>query len=149
MIHFLHLFGALLAIVVTPPPPIGFRGWGAGPGPTGLRDSPGVAHKQGVMHTTTNQSFYVILAVTGKPQQAPPMYVPPGAQVSVRAHNGLDGGNQHVVRLAHQPELLGAIEGDPITPDSDISWPCNTTGDIWVVGTAGDGIRVSVQAQRV
>jgi hypothetical protein len=153
VIHFLQLFAhgvglAIIAVIPPRPPGTGVPG-ATGPGPQGLTNSPGVQAKPGFLATTINQSFYVILAVTGVPQQCPPMYVPPGAQVSIRAHNGTDAGNQHIVRLAHQPELLGSTQGNPITPDSDISWPCNSTGEIWVVGNLGDGINVSIQAQRV
>jgi hypothetical protein len=152
MIHLLHYLvtaaGAALAIVIAPPPPSGFHGWGAGPGPTGLRDSPGVAAKPGFLRKSVNQSVYVIIAVTGVPQPAPPINVPGGSQVSIRAHNGLDAGNQHIVRISHQPELLSGIEGDPITPDSAITWPCDHLGQIWIAGTAGDGVRISIQAGR-
>jgi len=132
----------------------GYSGWGGGAGPTGLRNSvglinaPGLAAKPGFMPTSVNQSVYVILGATGVPQQAPPINVPGGTLVSIRAHNGTNAGNANIVRISRQPELLGEIDGDPITPDSDISWPCDNLGQIWVVGTAGDGIRISIQAGR-
>lgn len=68
----------------TAPPPPGYGGtggspsWGGGPGPTGLTNAPGVAAKPGFFATNINQSFYVILAATGVPQQAPNLFVPPG-----------------------------------------------------------------------
>jgi hypothetical protein len=153
VIHFLHLLfsfgGAALAIAIYPPPPVGFHGWGGGSGPQGLHDSVGVAAKPGKLATSINQSVYVILAATGVPQRAPSMNVPAGVLVSIRAHNGTNAGNTNIVRIGRQPELLSGIEGDPITPDSDIAWPCDMLHEIWVVGTAGDGIRISIQAQRV
>jgi hypothetical protein len=122
--------------------------WSTGKRPTGFRNSPGVAFKPGFLTRSINQSVYVILNATGVPQQAPPINVPAGTLVSIRAHNGANGGNVATVRISHQPELLGSTDGDPITPDSDISWPCDNLGQIWVVGTAGDGIRISIQAGR-
>ena len=129
-------------------PPAGFSGWGAGPGPTGLRNSPGVNPKPGFAATSINFSFYVIILTTGVPQRAPTNYVPAGTTVAIRAHNGQAAGNQGLIRLGYQPELLTGTDGDPITPDSEISWPCDNTHEIWVAGIAGDGIRVSVQAGR-
>jgi hypothetical protein len=149
MIHFLDPMLARPMLNLGQAPPAGYSNWGgSGVGPTGLKDSPGVAAKPGFAAITSNQSFYVILRTTGVAQQAPPMFVPPGASVSIRAHNGANTGNTNVVYVGHQPELLAGTGGDPITPDSDISWPCNSCGEIWVNGTAGDGIRVSIQAQR-
>lgn len=149
LIHALLALPAIrFAIVPTPPPPPGFHGWGAGPGPTGLTNAPGVAFKPGFLPTSINNAFYVILGATGVPQQAQPVYVPPGALVSVRAHNGTDAGNAHIVRLGRDPDTLSGVNGDPITPDSDISWPCDNTVTMWVVGTEGDGVRVSIQAGR-
>jgi hypothetical protein len=72
-----------------------------------------------------------------------------GATVTIRAHNGTNTGNANFVRVAHQPEILTGIGGDPITPDSEITWPADQTGQIWVVGTAADGINVKIQATRL
>lgn len=126
-------------------PPGGYSGWGAGPGPTGLSNSSSLNAKPGFGTTSVNQSVYVILRATGVPQQAPPIVVPGGSMVAIRAHNGANAGNQYLIRVSRQPELLGSQDGDPITPDSEISWPCDNLGQIWVVGTAGDGIRISIQ----
>lgn len=129
-------------------PPPGYGGWGGGQGPTGLSNAPGVSTKPGWITRNINNAFYVIIPASGL-VRSPHMTVPPGAAVNVRAHNGTNAGNANVVRISSQPELLGTIDGDPITPDSEIVWPCDTTGEIWVAGTAGDGIRVSIQANRL
>lgn len=118
----------------------------------GLTDSPGlnpnVAPLPGFRATSMNQSVYVILNATGVPQSAPAIYVPAGASVTIRAHNGTSTGNAGLVRLAQQPELLSGTQGDPLTPDSDVSWPCDHLGQVWIAGTAGDGVRISIQAGR-
>jgi hypothetical protein len=70
------------------------------------------------------------LANTNVPQQAPQIVVPPNSMVAIRAHNGTNLGNANLVRIGRQPELLGSMDGDPITPDSEISWPCDNLGQI-------------------
>lgn len=132
----------------TPAPPPGYHGWGAGNGPTGLRNSPGVAAKPGFGPQAVNISHQVLINTTGVPQQLQPIMVPPGTLVAIRAHNGTDAGNQHVVRLADNSEALTGNLGSVITPDSEISWPCDNTGQIWVVGTAGDGVQIKIQRGR-
>jgi hypothetical protein len=153
MLHLLsHLLTALagirMAILPAPTQPGGFHGWGAGAGPTGLTNAPGVSAKPGWMPKAFNNAHYVILDATGKPQPAQPVYVPAGSVVMIRAHNGVDAGNQHVIRVAHSPEELTGTGGDPLTPDTEITWPCDNTGVIWVSGTAGDGVRIAIQAGR-
>jgi hypothetical protein len=120
--------------------------------PTGKKDSPGMnpnaAPLPGFRAASFNQSFYLILQNTGVAQPAPALNVPRGASVTIRAHNGTTTGNAAIIRLGRHPELLNGIDGDPITPDSDIAWPCDSTGEIWAKGTAGDGNRISIQAGR-
>lgn len=137
------------------PPVVGYKGFGpgSGPGPQGLTNSPGLPggpvtgvklSPGATIGSTVNQGFYVIIAATGVPQRAPHMFVPPGAQVLVRAHNG-GAGNNNTVYLDQAPEFPNG--GDPITPDSEITWATDNTINLWLKGTAGDGIRISVQRQ--
>lgn len=136
--------------VPTPPPPPGYHGWGAGNGPTGLSNSPGVAAKPGFGATAINIAYQVLIAATGVPQVLPGVTIPPGTLVAIRAHNGTDAGNQHVVRVADNRDALttAGTLGSTITPDSEISWPCDNGGTIWVVGTAGDGVQIKIQRGR-
>lgn len=128
--------------------PSGYHGWGAGPGPTGLRNSPGVTGKPGMGPRAINISHQALIVTTGSPQQLTPLFVPEGSLVSLRAHNGTDNGNQHIIRVADHPELLTGSLGTVITPDSEISWPCDNTGQIWVAGTASDGVQIKIQRGR-
>ena len=133
-------------------PIFGYRPGTAG-NPQGLSDSPGLSQngtpnliqKSG---KAINQSFYVIIRTTGAPQPATAMNVPDGSLVTIRAHNGTANGNGALVSVSQQPEILNGAGGDPITPDSDITWPCDHTGQVWVLGNAGDGIRISIQASK-
>jgi len=131
-------------------PPKGYKGWGGGLGPTGLTNSPNVQAQNRAPNSVSrsvNQAFYVIIRTSNVPQQAPAVFVPRGASVLIRAHNGTSNGNADLVRVSDHQELLGTIDGDPITPDSEITWPCDVT-NFWIVGTAGDGVRVAIQAGR-
>lgn len=135
-------------------PPPGYGMWGGGGGPTGLSNSPtlspipGLTAKPGFGPQVVNLAHYVIFAVTGTPQQCQPIFVPPNSIVAIRAHNGTDAGNQHVVRVSSRPETLTGTGGYPITPDSEVSWPVDKVNQIWAVGNAGDGICVTVQRGR-
>jgi len=145
-----------LFVFPTPPPtqPGGFRGWGGGVGPTGLTNSPslnpgyGAAAKSGWGPVTYNVNAQLIFLSTGVPQMAQPLMVPPNSTVSIRAHNGTTAGNANPCRVAlTREELLSGIGAQVLTPDTEISWPMDWTA-VWAVGTAGDGIYVSVQRQR-
>jgi hypothetical protein len=135
-------------LVAVDTPPTGYSKWGGGKGPTGLTNSPGV--KSPVLNRkVVNHAHYVVIDANGIPKQAQGVAFPAGASVTVRAHNGTSAGNSDVVRIGHSyDELTSSQGGDPITPDSEISWPANTGAGIFIVGTKGDGIRVSVQAGR-
>jgi hypothetical protein len=110
-----------------------------------------VSVKPGKRATSVNRSFYVIVPTggTGVPVQAPSIFVPGGCTVAIRAHNGQNTGNTNIMRVANQQEILAGSGGDPITPDTEISWPCDNTGQIWIAGTAADGVRISIQAGRL
>ena len=155
MMHFLHwLFhfapSVTMAYLMVPQnPPSGYSTWGGGPGPTGLKNSPGVAAKPGFNKISVNQYYQVTIQTSGVPVRAPHIFVPPGTMVGIRAHNGLAAGNVAVIYVSDQPEmLLGHTTGQPITPDSEISWPCDNLGEIWISGQAGDGVYIKIQAQR-
>ncbi|MGA9071864.1 MAG: hypothetical protein WB424_16495 [Terracidiphilus sp.] len=130
---------------------MGFSNWGGGAGPTGLSDAPSIQNQKprNTAAKSINHSHFVIPPVINVPFQAQPIYVPPGTLVSIRAHNGTNAGNVNPVRIGHNYDELSGTGGDPITPDSDISWPCDNTGQIWVISSyAGDGVRISIQAGR-
>ena len=133
-------------------PPAGVNNWGGGAGPTGLRNSPTIGTSGGkppfLVHAI-NRSLYVIIATANVPVPAQAMNVPPGAAVGIRAHNGTEAGNQKIVRIAGSPEELSNGGGDPLTPDTEISWPCDHLGQIWIAGAnVGDGVRISIQGAR-
>jgi hypothetical protein len=142
-----HAWIALLYPIGIHPPPSGFGLWGGGYGPTGLSNSPkGNPSPSSPLLRSINRTYSVIVASTGIPQPCPPSAVEPGAQVSVRAHNGTTAGNTDPVFTALYREALFAGGGDAITPDTEINYPVDNIGQIWVTGTAGDGIKVSIRA---
>jgi hypothetical protein len=120
--------------------------------PTGLTDSPALvgSNRGGSPHvaqSAINRSVLVILAATGVPQPVPGLLVPPGAPtVRVRGGNGTPTGNTGVVRVALYREALAGTGGEPITPDTEIIYPLDNLAQLWVAGTAGDGISVSVRS---
>lgn len=119
--------------------------------PTGVNNSPAVKDQLKpafIQQNAVNENYYIIVGTTGRPAQGPPIEVQPGTSVTLRAHNGQDAGNAKLVRVARRVSMLGAKLGTPITPDSEISWPCNNLREVCVVGTAGDGVCINVQAGR-
>lgn len=125
--------------------------------PTGLTNSPGIIGGESLSKPAPtqprgaiNQWQRVIFAVSGVPQVAQPVFVPPNCLVYIRAHNGTLAGNQHVCRVATNPQALsGGIAGtggNAITPDTEINFPVDNHGQIWAVGTALDGIIISNRA---
>ena len=74
--------------------------------------------------------------------------VQPGHTVLVRGHNG-GAGNTNNVRVSRWAESLGSIGGNSITPDTEIVFPVDNLCNIFAVGTAGDGLIITVQQQRI
>ena len=134
-------------------PPPGYGGFGgSGPGPTGLVNSPnapGSAASQ-LLNGTQNsvRQFVMILSATGVVQAMQYGVVPPGHTVLVRGHNG-GAGNTNNVRVSRWAESLGSIGGNSITPDTEIVFPVDNLCNIFAVGTAGDGLIITVQQQRI
>jgi hypothetical protein len=86
----------------------------------------------------------MIIAVTGLPQRFPGFIVPEGLSVSLRGHNGLATGNAASVYVGQHQEYANPAYGRVITPDTEIQFPVDHTGQIWVYGTAGDGVVCTV-----
>ena len=121
--------------------------------PTGLKNSPDDASGLSSLHLAQsqprkaiNQSIQVVFVATNVPQRLPGMIVPAGASVSLRGHNGTSAGNSKAVYAAQYAESLGAAGTYTITPDTEITYPVDNLAHIWVMGTLGDGIIVSVRA---
>jgi hypothetical protein len=127
--------------------------------PTGLTNSPdpGLLNPTAIPTKATarppaeaiNITLTVILRETGVPQVCPPYVVPLGASVNVRGQNGTSGGNTAAVFVDNNPATLANGKGRMITPDTEIFYPVDTTAQIWVVGTAADGIQVTITANPV
>lgn len=120
--------------------------------PTGQNDSPAeqnqqnVPYGQGAKAGAVNISIRTIIETTGVPLRSTGVFVPQGATVRVRAHNGTTTGNSAPVRLGSYREmLLEESVGDVLTPDTEIIFPVDNLAQIWVTGTAGDGIIVSIR----
>lgn len=124
--------------------------------PTGLKNSPisgiiGAGAKPGwpsQPRGAINQSVRMIFTATGTPQVSQPVFVPPNCNVYVRGHNGTATGNSAPCRVALSPEglMLSSPAGDVITPDTEINYPVDNLVQIWGVGTAGDGLIISIRA---
>jgi hypothetical protein len=90
-----------------------------------------------------NCSFYVILRATGVPQQCPGFEVPTSATVRVLAHNNQPTGNAGIVQVAESYDK--GAQGDVLTPGNEKLYPVKSTAQIFITGTAGDGVLVTVK----
>jgi len=143
------------------PRPHGLHGFGGGIGPSGLTNTPGLGglgpqttgyatiptrRGNGQTSPSVNYDFTIVFAATGVPQACQPLAIAPGWAVSVRGNNGTLSGNANPVYVAKtRARLLLSVMPQPITPDTEISFPVDNTGQIWGVGTEGDGIIVSIR----
>jgi len=93
---------------------------------------------------TINASFSVVLAATNVPQSVPGMLVPAGSTVRLRANNGTTAGNAKVIFAASYREALANGGGTPLAPLDMIVFPAHNLARIWIAGTAGDGVVVTV-----
>jgi hypothetical protein len=121
------------------PGPFGAGVLGAGAGPnTGPKPGRGAVNKQYIM-VFASQSPAV------GPWHAPNIPVNPGENCFIRANNGL-AANTHVIRIALNREELVGLGGYTITPDTEIAYPVDNVGQLWVLGLDGDGAIFSVRA---
>ncbi len=94
--------------------------------------------------TIINRVITVVLAAANTPQPVPGIFVPDGCTVRIRANNGGATGNAHTIFVASYPGAFAALHGTPLAPLDDIAWPSENLSAIWVYGSAGDGVVVSV-----
>ena len=118
--------------------------------PTGLTNSASTAvstYPQGTptARKAVNKKYLYVFPASGL-VNGPSIAIAPGWSVSIRAHNGVDAGNQHVCKVATSYEELGGSQTETITPDTEITFPVDNLHQIWASGTAGDGIIISVRA---
>lgn len=121
--------------------------------PTGINNASGAmanidsaVTRQSVNRAAINRSTKILFAADNVPTPVPHMFVPGYTSVYIRAHNGTPTGNSEPVLVATYPEGLTAGRGDVITPDTEITFPVDNTGQIWAQGKAGDGVIVSIRA---
>jgi len=95
-----------------------------------------------------NRSTRMIFTATGVPHVFPAIVVPPNCAVYIRGHNGTATGNAAPCRVATSPQVLTGTSngGDVITPNTEINYPVDNAGQVWGIGTAGDGLIFSIRA---
>ena len=119
--------------------------------PTGLKNSPDGSGGSSLPSLVSSQprkainhTLRLVLAVSGLPQRFPGLIVPEGLSVSLRGHNGTATGNAAPVYIGAHQEYANPAYGRIVTPDTEINYPVDHTGQIWVYGTAGDGVVATI-----
>lgn len=90
-----------------------------------------------------NVTLPITIAADNTPMKLPGLQVPAGLGVSLRGATKL-GANVSVVRVSTDPDELRQGGGRVITPDTEIGFPCNHLGELWYMGTAADGLIVTI-----
>ena len=93
----------------------------------------------GMVHWSTK----VVILASDTPQPLPGYAVPSGCNVRLRAPSG----NADAAFFANYPDKLIAGNGVPLAPQDDVIEQASNLANIWIMGTAGDSIAVSVQTQ--
>lgn len=96
-------------------------------------------------------SVQVIFTATNVPRRLPPLVVPPGCSVQLGGTNGT-AANAQLAQAALYPEQL--FQGARLIPPSNgpqdaVSFPVDNLYQIWVMGTEGDGVYVSVSGSAI
>lgn len=97
-------------------------------------------------HSPTRIRIQLTIAATGVPQNAPAIPVPPGATVTLTGHKANGAANAANIGVAGYPEAFssGARQIPPSPPGGDVEYVCDNTAEIWIQGTAGDGLLLSI-----
>jgi len=91
-------------------------------------------------------TYQFIVAANNTPQPGPCYLVPPGCVVRLRGNNGQAAGNTKPVFVAEYREKLANNQGAPIYPSDDIQMQIDNLAKLWFMGTAADGVVISVQS---
>lgn len=95
-------------------------------------------------------TLQVVFDVTGAIYQVPGFIVPPGAYVTLYP-SSVKGLNANPTYVATQKENVRTSAGDTLPAGQNVSLPLaiDNTGNIWVSGTAGDGVTVKIQQVQI
>ena len=120
--------------------------------PTGLFNSPkntAIPLAKTQTRRAINQNYQMIFAQTNLPQRFPGVIVPPGLSVSLRGQNGSPAGNSASCYASSNFNNVKGPKAYTITPDTEIDYPADNLAQIWVMGTAGDGVIASIRGHSI
>jgi hypothetical protein len=87
--------------------------------------------------------FNVLLAATGVDQQLPAYPVGHTGVVRLKATNGTLAGNADVITVG----LYRGGQQYTLDPFDEVEFPVDTLAQVWVKGTAADGVQATVKAR--
>jgi hypothetical protein len=113
----------------------------------GLGVNKGKAPTPSLPRAAINIQSQLVFAATGVPQALPVIHVPADCIVYIRAHNGTTGNAQNCrIAMSREELIAGNAMGSTLTPNTEVPFPVDHLGQIWAVGTAGDGIIARINA---
>lgn len=99
-----------------------------------------------------NIAIQLIFAATGVPMKFPAVNVPAGLTVGLTGTNGTAANAANAYAAAYPENLTQAgrvVIPPSVSPESSVQYPADSLGQIWVMGTAGDGVIATIRGAAI
>lgn len=99
-----------------------------------------------------NIVIQLIFAATNVPQKFPAVKVPLGLTVGLTGTNGSAANAQNAYAASYPENLTGVgrvVIPPSISPESEVQYPADNLGQIWVMGTQGDGVVATIRGAAI
>jgi hypothetical protein len=99
-----------------------------------------------------NIVIQLIFAATGVPMKFPAVAVPPGLTVGLTGTNGTVANTANAYAASYPENLTQAgrvVIPPTLSPQSEVQFPADNLGQIWVMGTAGDGVVATIRGAAI
>lgn len=99
-----------------------------------------------------NIVLQLIFAATGVPMKFPAIRVPAGLTVGLTGTNGSAANAQSAYAASYPENLTGigrVVVPPSISPQNEVQFPADNLGQIWVMGTAGDGVVATIRGAAI
>jgi hypothetical protein len=102
-------------------------------------------------HPAVNMSVQIIFAATNVPRRLPSIRIPAGAVIQIGGTTGKAANAQTAFASLYQDNLASNPTVVPPSngPQDSVTFPVDNLNQIWVMGTAGDGIYASIRGSGV
>lgn len=112
--------------------------------------SPGLAMLQ--PRSAIFQAVQIIFAATNVPQRLPNIKVPSGLSVGLTGTTGSAANTELAYAASDPANLLSqprVVIPPSTSPESEVQYPADSMNQIWVMGTAGDGLLAIIRGSAI